>query len=102
MNDVVKITEKHHIAETLKKIASTEGITGVTWDIDNGLWIDFAFAVDNSNSLVLIGKNGDDSIPAITLGMGSINSIELDLDYGDLTIYYASDAFKDAQTIQLL
>lgn len=96
MNDVVKITEKHHIAETLKKIASTDGISAVTWDMHDGLWIDFAFAIDNSNSLVLVGRNGDDPIPAITLGMGSINSIELDLDYGDLTIYYAVDAFKDA------
>ncbi len=96
MNDVVKITEKHHIAGTLRKIASTDGITGVTWDNEDGLWVDFAFAVDNSNSLVLIGKHDDESIPPITLGMTSIASIELDLDYGDLTIYYTSDAFKDS------
>lgn len=96
MSDLVKITEKHHIAETLKKIASTEGITAVTWDKDDGLWVDFAFAVDNSNSLVLIAKHGDDPIPPITLGMLAINSIELDLDYGDLTIHYSPDAFQDS------
>ena len=95
MNDLLKIVEKHHIAETLKKIADTSGLHCVTWDKDRGLWTDFHFAIDSTNSLVLIGKDSmDETIPAITLSMESINSIELDLNYGDLTINYHPKAFE--------
>jgi hypothetical protein len=97
MTDIVKITEKQHIAETLKKISDTNGIYCVTWNNIQGLWSDFHFAVDKTNSLILLGKDqNDEAIPPITISMESISNIQLNLDYGDLTIFYHPTAFEDA------
>jgi hypothetical protein len=97
MTDLLKITNKREMVETLKVIAATEGIVGTVWNTELGVHADFALAMGNSNSLILFAKdNNGESLPPITLGINSIDSIKLDLSYGELTFNYTKDAFNDS------